>query len=132
MSPYMDPDDPLVQLGYYYEMDYDSTFTAKGTECPDNNFYFSVFAKKSDGQKLNPDYLSFTIPKQSTQIRIEMNTAAFPDYDGEAHAVYVEAQHPTDYRAKNWYCFMITNCPEENLDCSGARNLCEPYCRVAR
>lgn len=61
-----------------------------------------------------------------------MNVKAFPEYDGVAHAIYVEAQHPVDSRAKNWYCFMITNCPEENLECSGATNLCENYCRVAR
>ena len=68
MSPYMDPDAPLVQLGYYYEFDYNQIFKAKGTECPDNNFYFSIFAKQSDGQKLNPDYLSFKIPKGTTNI----------------------------------------------------------------
>ena len=27
---------------------------------------------------------------------------------------------------------MITNCPDENLDCSGAENLCEEYCTVSR
>lgn len=68
LSPYMDPDEPLVQLGYYYEMDYNIIFTAKGTACPDNNFYFNIYAKLSDGQKLNPDYLSFTIPKDSSFI----------------------------------------------------------------
>ena len=61
-----------------------------------------------------------------------MNYGAFPGYDSVLHAVYVIAQNSVSTLSENWYCFMITNCPQEDLQCTGASNLCEKYCKVQR
>lgn len=59
-----------------------------------------------------------------------MNYASFAGYDSVLHAVYVIAQNAVSTMSQNWYCFMITNCPVEDLSCTGAVNLCEKYCNV--
>ena len=123
---------------YKYQLDYTQTFSSKGSACITSgnydSYYFSVFAKQADGQRLDPRYLSVQNVDQPTvgKLDVYFDYRNYGSYDSVAHAVYVVAQNQVDPRSTNWYCFMITNCPEERLTCTGAANLCQKYCTVER
>lgn len=59
---------------YSITLNYDDIFKSRGSDCPEPNYYFNVFAKAEDKQKLDPDYLSLSVNSESKTIEIFFHT----------------------------------------------------------
>lgn len=117
-----------------------SVFTLRGNECADTNFY-SVSAKNADGLELNPNFITIMENGSELDLTFDATINSGENYTDLKYAVYITVTNQANPLVTNWYCLMVTPCPDGTGDCPSYQStgssasyytLCEEYCQANR
>lgn len=86
-----------------------------------STFTYEAYAEFQDGTRLPKAYLtSLTANLQGDSVNLILTPQTNREAT-EAHAVYVKVTDKVNVQATNWFCFMVTDTPD---------NFCQEYCQT--
>lgn len=91
-----------------------TNYQSRGNDCAATNFY-SVFAKNADDLELNPQFI--TVAENGSELELTFDQSFDGAYAELKFAVYVVITNQANSLVTNWYCFMVTPCPDGTGDC---------------
>ena len=91
-----------------------TNYQSRGNDCADTNFY-SVFAKNADDLELNPQFI--TVAENGSELELTFDQSFDGAYAELKFAVYVVITNQANPLVTNWYCRMVTPCPDGTGTC---------------